>query len=934
MTSAVIIPLTPRGSPASKPSRGANAARRKRNAQLAAIVESSLDAIVSVELESQRVLSWNGGAAQLFGYSEAEATGRSIDELIVPEERHDERVELYSAVSTGRNAVILETVRRHKEGRLIPVELRASPMIDRRDRVSTLSIVFRGMSGRRAEKRLRDSGHRLSQVFDAHPAYLGLLDREGRLIEVNKQALLATNAARDEVIGTAFAELPPWAYSAEAQREMSDIIAKCLSGETIRRDLPYAALGGEMRWVDFNATPLFAADGSVEGVIPFGMDITERKRAEAALATSEQRLRAVVSGRRLTAVLEALPIGVALVGCDGETLVSNEIYRRYVPEFVLSPDEARHVMWEGYLDDGRRIERKDFPVARALRGEQVWPGQEVLFHSADRQRPVWTRVAALPFCDERGEVVCITAVIDDIDAEKRAREALRRTERRLIAQKEALELAVSGATIDAVLKPVAEETQRQVSGNARVALYIVDPDGARLRFGATAGMSEGYTSAVDGFEIRPTNPSCGKVAFTGERIIVEDVMTDPLWEPYRALAQENDIRACWSFPIRSFLDRILGTIAIYYDSPRMPQPQDIEAVELLTQTAALVIERHKTAEERMAAHERLRRNELRLRIALAGARAGAWEWDSRTDGMVWSPEMFAITGLPPEAGAPSLDTYLRMVVEEDRGKAGAELKAALGKAGPFTAEFRIRRADGAVIWLSTAGIGEQVQTSKPLRAYGIQQDITERKQHEERLSLLSKEVNHRAKNMLMLVQAIARQTAASDPADFVERFQRRIQALAANQDLLVRSEWRGVGVDDLVRTQLAPFADLFDTRVKIDGTRFGLSATAAQALGMALHELATNAGKYGALSSTKGCVDIEWSVAASEKDGKDEFRISWRERGGPAVATPQRNGLGTAVISTMAKMSLRGNVDLDFRPDGVRWYLTCPAANVVDVGRA
>src|SRR5215470_11479998 len=135
----------------------------------------------------------------------------------------------------------------------------------------------------------------------------------------------------------------------------------------------------------------------------------------------------------------------------------------------------------------------------------------------------------------------LRAVVVGDDAEKRMHETLRRSERRLAAQKQALELAVSGATIGVVLSPVAEETRKQVSGDARVALYIVDPDGARLRFGAAAGMSHLYTSAVDGFEIRPTNPACGKVAFTGERIIVEDVTTDPLWEPYRALAQQHSI---------------------------------------------------------------------------------------------------------------------------------------------------------------------------------------------------------------------------------------------------------------------------------------------------------------------------------------------------------------------------------------------------------
>jgi two-component sensor histidine kinase len=189
-----------------------------------------------------------------------------------------------------------------------------------------------------------------------------------------------------------------------------------------------------------------------------------------------------------------------------------------------------------------------------------------------------------------------------------------------------------------------------------------------------------------------------------------------------------------------------------------------------------------------------------------------------------------------------------------------------------------------------------------------------------------REVNHRAKNMLSLVQAIARQTAAREPEDFIGRFTERIQALAANQDLLIRNEWQGVDVEDLVRAQLAHFADLVGSRIAVRGPKVHLNAAAAQAIGLALHELATNAGKYGALSVGAGRVDVGWQF-----DG-DIFAMSWTERNGPPVSPPERRGFGSTVIGMMAKLSVGGEVELDYAPSGLAWRLTCPTANVLERG--
>ena len=172
---------------------------------------------------------------------------------------------------------------------------------------------------------------------------------------------------------------------------------------------------------------------------------------------------------------------------------------------------------------------------------------------------------------------------------------------------------------------------------------------------------------------------------------------------------------------------------------------------------------------------------------------------------------------------------------------------------------------------------------------GTVQDITERKEHEEKEQLLMREINHRAKNMLSVVDSIAHQTAAQNPDDFIERFSQRIQALSVNQDLLVRNSWDGVQIEDLVRAQLAPFADLIGSRIVVRGPKLRLNAASAQAIGLALHELTTNGGKYGALSKDTGRVDIWWGT-----DG-DAFTISWAEREGPPVSAPQRRGFGSIV---------------------------------------
>jgi PAS domain S-box-containing protein len=191
-------------------------------------------------------------------------------------------------------------------------------------------------------------------------------------------------------------------------------------------------------------------------------------------------------------------------------------------------------------------------------------------------------------------------------------------------------------------------------------------------------------------------------------------------------------------------------------------------------------------------------------------------------------------------------------------------------------------------------------------------DITHRKQAEERLELLAREVNHRANNLLALVQATVRLTEADTVEDFKASLEGRIRALAQAHGLLARSRWVGAKLRQLVEEELAPFRQANEPRARVDGPDVLLSPTAAQSIAVALHELATNAAKYGALSVPGGRVQVDWQPS---DDGRVVFR--WAETGGPAVTPPTRRGFGLTVVEQVIRLQLEGEVRFDWRTDGL-----------------
>ncbi len=241
--------------------------------------------------------------------------------------------------------------------------------------------------------------------------------------------------------------------------------------------------------------------------------------------------------------------------------------------------------------------------------------------------------------------------------------------------------------------------------------------------------------------------------------------------------------------------------------------------------------------------------------------------------------------------------------------------------GPFVDEFRLIRPDGSVAWIETRGETLADEQGKPVRFLGTNVDITTRKRSEEHLRLVLRELTHRAKNLLAVILSIASNTARHNTTveEFLRAFSQRIQGLGASHDLLVKTNWTGAALDDLVRSQLAAFDGLDGSRVTLSGPMVILKTEVLQSLGLALHELATNASKYGALSVQKGTVRIEWSIEGGGEDKR--FHMSWTELGGPRVRPPKRKGFGHVIIESSLAAVVNGEVTLDFRPTGVVWTL-------------
>jgi PAS domain S-box-containing protein len=326
----------------------------------------------------------------------------------------------------------------------------------------------------------------------------------------------------------------------------------------------------------------------------------------------------------------------------------------------------------------------------------------------------------------------------------------------------------------------------------------------------------------------------------------------------------------------------------------------------------------------------LQASEERARLALEAGHMGTWWYDPIKKAGGWSSQAAAMLGLPDNATTISRQEWRNILHPEDVERVVQKWRTAVESQGDYEDEYRVQHRNGTVRWINSRGRVFMDAQKRPVYFIGISQDITEQKQAEEQQRFFLDELNHRVKNTLTTVQSIASQTlrTTDSPTQFREAFEGRLLALSKTHNLLTRKSWREAELRDIAEQELAPYRKSGDERVVLNGPDVKLPARYAINLGLVLHELVTNAAKYGALSNNAGHLDVTWSVDGSP-DRPQQLRIHWTETGGPPVAPPKRQGFGSRLIRRSIEGELGGYMVLNFAEAGVSYDISVPLTSSV-----
>lgn len=717
---------------------------------------------------------------------------------------------------------------------------------------------------KQAERALRSHAQFVRRVLDSLYAFVGVMEPDGTLIEANRAPLEAAGITAEDVIGRKFWECYWWSYSPELQARLQDDIRRAREGEVIRYDVQVRMKNETLMWIDFQISPLRDESGRITHLIPSGIDLTPRRTAEEALRESEAKL---------SAIIERLPVGVGMVDETGRTIMLNPAGLRMhgfesVEEMIGSLAEYRDEFVLRY-PDGRLMPAEEWPIARALRGEFVTDCEVRLTRARTRlNRIISYSAVPLPLVEPRARRIVF--VLQDITERKRSEQ----------------ELQKALALIEGITQGT-EDMIAAADGDLRIIYF-----------------NEAYRR-----EFR---------RLWDHELAIGESLPEVLskWPDEKRKAEEIWQRALQGETYSITLD--FGKEATdrqIYDL-RFNPVRDGDG----TLIGAAHILRNVTHREHM--QQALAESEDKFRRAFST-----------------SPSIKAITSLSSGRFIEvneSFETIMGYARAAVVGRTAEEvgLWPDLSLRDEFAARLRreervrdveivLRAADGTLRTVVFSAVN--INLGGELCVLSSWLDITERKRHEEQMRDVMAELNHRVKNTLAVVQSMVSQTlrTSRDLRSFGEGLRQRLHSMAQAHNLLTQSEWQGAELRKIVDTELkARVAS--DEQCAIRGPFVTLPPKAALAMHMVIHELATNACKYGGLKTHEGRIHITWSVGPGVEGEGRMLELEWNEVCPHPVQPPEEFGFGSRLIERLVEYELRGVVEREFHPRGLRCHISVP----------